>query len=199
MRPSEVLRLFQGCGAWLDGHFVLSSGLHSREYLQCALILQHPTLSARTCQALAQRFVSDEVTCVAAPALGGIVVGYETARQLGARAVFAERQEGVLQLRRGFHIGPKDHVLVVEDVVTTGGSVEELIRIIRDTGASVVGVGALVDRSNGWASFDVKYHALLSLDLKTFPPESCPLCKEGVPMSRPGSRGLSTDPHVERP
>ena len=199
MRPSEVLRLFQGCGAWLDGHFVLSSGLHSREYLQCALILQHPTLSARTCQALAQRFVSDEVTCVAAPALGGIVVGYETARQLGARAVFAERQEGVLQLRRGFHIGPKDHVLVVEDVVTTGGSVEELIRIIRDTGASVVGVGALVDRSNGWASFDAKYHALLSLDLKTFPHESCPLCKEGVPMSRPGSRGLATDPHIEHP
>ena len=199
MRPSEVMRLFQGCGAWLEGHFVLSSGLHSREYLQCALILQHPTLSARACQALAQRFVSDELTCVAAPALGGIVVGYETARHLGARAIFAERQEGVLQLRRGFQVGPNDRVLVVEDVVTTGGSVDELIRIIRDAGATVVGVGALVDRSNGWVSFDVKYHALLSRDLKTFPPESCPLCKEGVPIHRPGSRGLSTDPHVERP
>jgi len=190
MRPSEVMRLFQGCGAWLEGHFVLSSGLHSREYLQCALILQHPTLASRACQALAQRFVSDEVTCVAGPAMGGILVAYETARQLGVRSVFAERQEGKLQMRRGFHVGPKDHVLVVEDVVTTGGSVEELIDLIRAVGASVAGVGALVDRSSGWASFDVKYHALLSLDLKTFPSDTCPLCKEGIPIIRPGSRTL---------
>ena len=188
MRPSEVMRLFQGCGAWLEGHFVLSSGLHSREYLQCALILQHPTLAARACQALAQRFLSDEVTCVAGPALGGILVAYETARQMGVRSVFAERQDGKLQMRRGFQVGPKDQVLVVEDVVTTGGSVEELIALIRGTGADVVGVGALVDRSSGWVSFDVKYHALLSLDLKTFPPEGCPLCKEGIPVMRPGSR-----------
>lgn len=190
MRPSEVMRLFQGCGAWLEGHFVLSSGLHSREYLQCAMILQHPTLAARACQALAQRFLSDEITCVAGPALGGILVAYETARQLGVRSVFGERQDGKLQLRRGFQIGPKDHVLVVEDVVTTGGSVEELIRLIRGAGATVAGVGALVDRSSGWASFDVKYHALLSLDLKTFPPDNCPLCREGVPIAKPGSRSL---------
>ena len=190
MRPSEVMRLFQGCGAWLEGHFVLSSGLHSREYVQCAMILQHPTLAARACQALAQRFLSDEVTCVAGPALGGILVAYETARQLGVRSVFAERQDGKLQIRRGFQVGPKDQVLVVEDVVTTGGSVEELIGLIRGTGASVAGVGALVDRSSGWASFDVKYHALLSLDLKTFQAEVCPLCKEGIPIIRPGSRTL---------
>ncbi len=188
MRPSEVMRLFQGCGAFLEGHFLLSSGLHSREYLQCAMILQHPTLAARACQALAQRFLSDEVTCVAGPAMGGILVAYETARQLGVRSVFSERQDGKLQIRRGFHVGPKDQVLVVEDVVTTGGSVQELIDLIRGTGASVAGVGALVDRSNGWASFDVKYHALLSLDLKTFQADVCPLCKEGVPITRPGSR-----------
>lgn len=188
MRPSEVMRLFQGCGAFLEGHFVLSSGLHSREYLQCAMILQHPTLAARACQALAQRFLSDEVTCVAGPALGGILVAYETARQLGVRSVFAERQDGKLQMRRGFQVGPKDQVLAVEDVVTTGGSVEELMNLIRAAGASVAGVGALVDRSSGWASFDVKYHALLSLDLKTFQPDACPLCKEGVPITRPGSR-----------
>ena len=190
MRPSEVMRLFQACGAWLEGHFTLSSGLHSHEYLQCALILQHPTLASRVCQALAQRFLSDEITCVAAPALGGIVVGYETARHLGARALFAERQEEKLQFRRGFALDPKDRVLVVEDVVTTGGSVEELIRLVNDAGATVVGVGALVDRSNGWASFDVKFHALMSMDLKTFSPADCPLCKEGVPMVKPGSRGL---------
>ncbi len=190
MRPSEVMRLFQACGAWLDGHFVLSSGLHSHEYLQCALILQHPTLASRVCQSLAQRFISDEITCVAAPALGGIVVGYETARHLGARAVFAERQDGKLQFRRGFALDPKDRVLVVEDVVTTGGSAEELIRLVNDAGATLVGVGALVDRSNGWASFDVKFHALMSLDLKTFQASDCPLCKEGVPMAKPGSRSL---------
>ena len=190
MRPSEVLRLFQGCGAWLEGHFQLSSGLHSREYLQCALILQHPTLANRLCEALSERFIADEITCVVAPALGGIVVGYETARHLGARSIFAERQDGKLQIRRGFSTGSKDRVLLVEDVVTTGGSVDELAAIVEDTGATVIGVGALVDRSNGWTSFDVKYHALLSVDLKTYEPSECPLCKEGVAVTKPGSRAL---------
>ena len=114
------------------------------------------------------------------------------------KTIDAIYENGMLKLRRGFLVGPKDRVLVVEDVVTTGGSVDELIRLIRDTGAAVVGVGALVDRSNGWASFDVKYHALVSLDLKTFPPGNCPLCKEGIPVLKPGSRGLSVDPHSER-
>lgn len=190
MRPSEVMGLFRECGAWLDGHFVLSSGQHAREYLQCATILQHPTLASRVCQTLAQRFVSDDVTCVAATALGGIVVAYETARHLGVRAIFAEREQGILRFRRTFQVGPKDRVLVVEDVVTTGGSVEELISLIQDTGATVVGVGTLIDRSGGWAAFDVKYHALLSLNLKTFPSDECPLCKEGIPIMKPGSRGL---------
>jgi orotate phosphoribosyltransferase len=190
MRPSEVIRLFQACGAWLEGHFVLSSGLHSREYLQCAAVQQYPTLIGRLCQSLAERFASDEVTCVASPALGGIVVGYEVARHLGCRAIFAEREDGVLRFRRGFHVGPKDRVLVVEDVVTTGGSVEELMGLIRESGATIVGVAALVDRSGGWASFDVRYHTLISVDLKTFSPEACPLCKEGIPAVKPGSRSL---------
>ena len=118
------------------------------------------------------------------------MVGYETARHLGARSVFAERQDGKLQFRRGFTLDPKDRVLVVEDVVTTGGSVDELIALVNNAGATVVGVGSLVDRSNGWASFDVKFHALMSMESKTFPPSDCPLCKEGVPMAKPGSRGL---------
>jgi len=184
------MRLFRECGAWQEGHFVLSSGLHSHEYLQCAAILQYPTLASKICQALAERFITDEVTCVAAPALGGILVGYETARHLGARTVFAEREGITLRLRRGFRISPQDRALVVEDVVTTGGSVDELIALIKDAGATVIGVGALVDRSGGWAAFEVKYHALLSLNLKTFAAEECPLCKEGVPLAKPGSRGL---------
>ncbi len=191
MRPSEITRLFRDCGAWLDGHFILSSGLHSNEYFQCASLLQHPTLASRVCQTLAQRFVTDDVTCVVAPALGGIVVGYELARHLGVRSIFAERVDGRLKFRRSFQVIPKDRVLVVEDVITTGGSVEELITLIRDTGATVVGVGALVDRSGGWVAFDVKFHALLSLSLKTYAASECPLCKEGVPLMKPGSRGLA--------
>lgn len=188
MRPSETMRLFRECGAWLKGHFVLSGGLHSHEYLQCAMILQHPTLASRLCGALAERFNTDGVTCVAAPALGGILVGYETARHLGAKSVFVERESGRLVFRRAFQVGPKDRVLAVEDVITTGGSVDELIKLVEDQGATVVGVGALIDRSGGWAAFDVKYHALLSLNIKTFSSSECPLCKEGVPLTQPGSR-----------
>ena len=190
MRPSEVMRLFQGCGAWLEGHFVLSSGLHSREYLQCALILEHPTLASRLCAALAERFIGDEITCVIGPALGGILVSYEMARHLGARSLFAERVDGRLQLRRGFRVGSADRILVVEDVVTTGGSAEELIELLKETGATIVGVGALIDRSSGWVSFDVKFHALLSVDAKTFQPADCPSCKEGIPLAKPGSLNL---------
>ena len=191
MRPSEVTRLLKECGAWCEGHFVLSSGLHSREYLQCATVLQYPTLSSRLCQALAERFVSDEVTCVAAPALGGVIVGYEVARHLGARSIFGEREEGPMKFRRSFGINPTDRVLLIEDVITTGGSVEELIGLVRDTGATIVGIGSIVDRSGGWANFDVKYHALLSINVKTFTETECPMCKEGIPIKKPGSHSLS--------
>ena len=191
MRPSEVTRLLKECGAWCDGHFVLSSGLHSREYLQCATVLQYPTLSSRLCEALAERFVSDEVTCVAAPALGGIVVGYEVARHLGARSIFGERENGTMKFRRSFSISPTDRVLLVEDVITTGGSVDELITLVQDVGATLVGIGSLVDRSGGWANFDVKYHALLSLNIKTFTTNECLMCKEGIPINKPGSRPAS--------
>ena len=191
MRPSEVMRLFRESSAWMEGHFQLSSGLHSGEYLQCATVLQYPSLASRLCQALAERFITDDITCVAAPALGGILVGYETARHLAARSVWAERENGKLVFRRSFRVSPTDRVLVVEDVVTTGGSVEELIGLVQDVGATVVGVGALVDRSGGWVAFDVKYHALISVHVKAFPPSDCPLCKEGVSLTKPGSRGIA--------
>lgn len=190
MRPSEVLALFQGTGALLEGHFQLSSGLHSRQYLQCAAILQHPTLAARLCGALARGFDADEISVVAGPALGGIVVAYELGRALGARAIFAERVEGHLAWRRSFTIGPDDRVLIAEDVVTTGGSSEELIDLVRESGAQVVGVGSIVDRSGGATEFPVKFHTLLSLALKTFSEGNCPLCKEGIPITKPGSRQI---------
>jgi len=190
MRPSEVQRIFRASDAWLNGHFELSSGLHSVDYFQCAKVMQYPTLASRLCQALAQAFSADDVSCVAAPAMGGILVGYETARHLGTRSIFAERVDGKFMLRRSFQAGPDDRILVVEDVVTTGGSVNELVENLRDAGVNVVGVGALVDRSGGWAAFDTKFHALLSVDVKTFSPDECPLCKEGVPLGKPGSRGL---------
>lgn len=197
MRPSEALSLLQGTGALLDGHFQLSSGLHSRQYIQCALVLQHPTLAARLCGALAQGFTADEVSVVAGPALGGITIAYELARQLGARAVFGERVDGKLMLRRGFHVQPEDRVLVAEDVVTTGESSRELVEVIQHAGASVVGVASIVDRSGGSAEFPVKFHSLLSLTLKTFSSGSCPLCKEEVPLTKPGSRPPRPSPQTE--
>ncbi|PIQ82654.1 MAG: orotate phosphoribosyltransferase [Candidatus Omnitrophica bacterium CG11_big_fil_rev_8_21_14_0_20_64_10] len=190
MRPSEVSRIFRASDAWQTGHFELTSGKHSQDYFQCAKVLQYPTLASRLCEALAEPFFVDEPTCVAAPAMGGILVGYESARHLGVRSIFAERKEGKLQFRRSFQVGPQDRVLVVEDVVTTGGSVHEVVTLARDAGATVVGIGAFVDRSGGWASFDVKFHALLSLQVKTFDRDNCPLCKEGVPLVKPGSRSL---------
>jgi len=192
MRPSEVLALLQGTGAFLEGHFLLSSGLHSGQYLQCAAVLQHPTLAARLCGALARGFGVDEVSVVAGPALGGILVAYELARVLGTRSVFAERVDGHLILRRSFHVGPDDRVLIAEDVVTTGGSSLELLEVIRQTGATVVGVGSLVDRSGGTVEFPVKFHTLLSLTLKVFTVSECPLCKEGVPLTKPGGRHPSS-------
>ena len=193
MRPSEIQRVFRDCGAWQEGHFVLSSGLHSNQYFQCAALLQHPTLASRVCQVLAQRFLTDELTCVAAPALGGIIVGYELARHLGIRSIFAERVDGKLAFRRSFQVMQQDRVLVVEDVITTGGSVDELINMVKESGATVVGVGTLVDRSGGWVAFEQKFHALMSLNLKTYAAAECPLCREGVPVIKPGSRGLSPE------
>lgn len=190
MRPSEVLALFQGTGALLEGHFLLSSGLHSRQYLQCAAVLQHPTLAARLCGALARGFEADEISVVAGPAMGGILVAYELARALGTRSVFAERVDGHLTMRRSFQVGQGDRVLIAEDVVTTGGSSLELLEIIRHTGATAVGVGAIVDRSGGATEFPIKFHTLLSLALKTFSTADCPLCKEGVPLTKPGSRNV---------
>jgi orotate phosphoribosyltransferase len=194
MNRDELLDLFRRSAALLEGHFRLSSGLHSPGYLQCALVLQHPRHAEPLGAALAARVGDLRPTTVLSPALGGLIIGHEVARALGVRAIFAEREDGVLRLRRGFTIGDAERVLVVEDVVTTGGSTRETMQVARAAGAQVVAAAAIVDRSGGHADLDVPLHALLSLSLPTYDPASCPLCAQGVPVAKPGSRQIAV-PH----
>jgi orotate phosphoribosyltransferase len=188
MTRDELLGLFRRSGALLEGHFRLTSGLHSTGYLQCALVLQHPAEAERLGEALAERTRSPGATVVLSPALGGVVIGQEVGRALGVRAIFAERQEGALALRRGFTIAPDDRVLVVEDVLTTGGSTRETMQLAQAAGATVVGVASIVDRSGGAARFEVPFVSLLDMSLPTYDPSGCPLCAQGVPIVKPGSR-----------
>ena len=185
-----ILDLFRGSGALLEGHFRLTSGLHSSGYLQCALVLQHPREAAICGAALAERVRGLGVQVVLSPALGGIVIGQEVGRALGVRAIFAERQDGTLSLRRGFTLSPGEKVFVIEDVVTTGGSTKETIDVARAAGAEVVAAGSIIDRSGGQQRIDVPYHALAVVSLPTYQPESCPLCLAGLPVVKPGSRAV---------
>lgn len=188
MTETDVLNAFRRSGALLEGHFRLSSGLHSPGYLQCALVLQHPKEAEALGAALGNLVRSLGVQTVLSPALGGIVIGQEVGRALGVRAIFAERQDGALSLRRGFALEPGEKVMVVEDVVTTGGSTRETMDVARAAGAIVVGACAIVDRSGGKQGLDVPFHALLPMDVKTYQPEACPLCQQGIPVVKPGSR-----------
>ena len=187
MDSAAVLDLFRRSGALLDGHFRLTSGLHSPGYLQCALVLQHPFHAETLGRELAARLPASGATAVLSPALGGLIIGHEVARHLGTRAIFAERQEGALTLRRGFTLSKDDRVIVIEDVVTTGGSTRETMEVARRAGAIVLTAGAIVDRSGG-AALDVPFQALATLSLATYPPEECPLCAQGLPVTKPGSR-----------
>ena len=175
-------------GALLEGHFRLTSGLHSPGYLQCALVLQHPVEAEACGAAIAERVRGLSPGVVLSPALGGIVIGQEVGRALGVRAIFAERQDGKLTLRRGFSIAPGEKVLIVEDVVTTGGSTQETIDVARAAGATVVAAAAIIDRSGGKQRIDVPFHALATIALPTYEPEQCPLCADGKPVVKPGSR-----------
>jgi orotate phosphoribosyltransferase len=183
-----VLDRFRRVGAFLEGHFRLTSGLHSPGYMQCALVLAHPREAEALGAELGDRVRGLAANVVLSPALGGIVIGQEVGRALGVRALFAERQDGVLMLRRGFTLGPADRVLVVEDVVTTGKSTRETIDVARAAGAHVVGAAAIIDRSGGDQKLDVPFHALATVSLPTYQPESCPLCAAGQPVVKPGSR-----------
>ncbi|RPI57104.1 MAG: orotate phosphoribosyltransferase [Acidobacteria bacterium] len=189
MEQNEALELYRRTGAYLEGHFRLSSGLHSPGYLQSALVLQNPTDAASLGLGIAAHTKRLKPTVVLSPALGGLIIGHEVARALGVRAIFAERAgTASLDLRRGFALAPTDRVLVVEDVLTTGKSTRETIDVARDAGAEVVGVAAIVDRSGGTIDFGVPSHALIRLEVPTYDPEKCPLCARGVPLVKPGSR-----------
>ena len=190
MQAEEVLRILKETGGLLSGHFELRSGLHSDVYFQCANVLRFPDIAARLCRALVEKMREAqsalEVDTVIAPALGGILVGYEVARALGVPSIFVEKQEGKLALRR-FTIRPGERFVVAEDVVTRGGRVEETVRIVREHGGCVAAIAMLVDRSGGRVRFDVPSCSLLELEPQTWEPAVCPLCARGIPFSHPGS------------
>jgi len=192
-QPDPILSIFEETGAYLHGHFRLTSGRHSPEYLQCALVLQHPCHAEHFGRLMAVELERLEpglkIDVVASPAMGGLIIGHEVARALGARFIFTERDaEGKMVLRRGFQIEPGETAVMVEDVVTTGGSSREVIGILRAAGARVVGAGSIIDRSGGAADLGVPRVALKTLEVVSYAPEDCPLCQAGSPVVKPGSR-----------
>jgi orotate phosphoribosyltransferase len=192
MMNKNILEIFQQTNALLNGHFLLTSGRHSNQYFQCAQVLQYPQHNETICSLIADHFRSTDIDIVISPAIGGIVVGQEVARQLGKKSIFAEREDKVLTLRRGFMIEEGKKYIVCEDVVTTGGSVFEVIEIVKSGGGIVAGVGYIVDRSNNKVQFGVPQFSTLQLEVVSFSPEECPLCKQNIPVVKPGSRKIKT-------
>jgi orotate phosphoribosyltransferase len=186
--PEDVIERFRATGALLEGHFVLSSGLHSVNYLQCALVLQHPADAESFGRAIAAHFKQDNIQLVAAPAIGGIVIGHEVARELGARFIWTERENGKMTLRRGFSVSPGERTIVVEDVVTTGGSTRDTVNALRGAGADVIAAASIIDRSAGDADVGVPRIALATLNVPSVDSSICELCKRGEPAIKPGSR-----------
>jgi len=190
MQEMEIMDLLTKTGAYHRGHFKLSSGLHSAAYLQCALVLENPIVAARLAEVLAQKFIQDRPDVVIGPAMGGIILAYELARALGARAIFAERDDnGDMAIRRGFLVTPNNRVLVAEDVLTTGRSVKEVLSVLKKNEITPIGITSLVDRSSERIDFNgIKCESLIRLNIPVFKENDCPLCKEGVPLAKPGSR-----------
>ena len=188
MTKEQILKIFRETGVMLEGHFLLTSGRHSDQYMQCAKLFQYADISEKFAKELAGQFSG--IDLVAGPAVGGIILAYEVSRQLGVPNIFAERENGEMTFRRGFHVPKGAKVLVVEDVVTTGGSVKNVMALIRRNEADVAGVGCIVDRSNGQVDFGVPFKAVLSMEVVSYEPDACPLCAQGVPAVKPGSRNL---------
>lgn len=188
MTHDQILEHFRSAGALLDGHFLLSSGLHSRSYLQCALALQFPADAMRFGRMIAKKYLDDNIETVGSPAIGGLIIGYAVAAALNVRFLWTERQEGEMTLRRGFTLKPGERILVVEDVITTGGSTRECIAALEGSGGNVVAAASIVDRSNGAADVGVPRTALVELDVPTYTEEQCPMCYTGDRPYKPGSR-----------
>lgn len=185
---NSILDHFKNTDALLEGHFILSSGLHSPNYLQCALALQYPSDAALYGRKIAEQFVDSNVDTVASPAIGGLIIGYAAAQALNVRFIWTERQDGEMTLRRGFSIKPKERILVVEDVITTGGSTRECIAALEKHGADVIAAASIIDRSDGTADVGVPRISLASLDVPSYSPDNCPLCQSGDEAYKPGSR-----------
>ncbi len=190
MDRAEMERIFKQTGLMLEGHFLLTSGRHSNRYMQCAKLFQYPEYSEMICKDLADRFAGQKIDMVVGPAVGGIIMSYEMARQFKVPNIFAERENGAMTLRRGFSIPEGAKVLVVEDVVTTGGSVREVMDIGAEAKAEVVGVCVVVDRSGGKIDFGVPFEAAYETEIQSYEPSQCPLCEQGLELVKPGSRKL---------
>lgn len=191
MTREEKIALLEEADVLQTGHFRLTSGRHSDKYMQCARVFEYGKYSEAICGDIADAYKDKNVELVIGPAVGGIIISYEVARQLGVRNIFAERENGVMTLRRGFTIEPGTRVLVVEDTITTGGSVKEVIALVKEKGGEVIGVGSVVDRSNGAVDFGVPLHAAVSMEVVSFEEADCPLCKQGLPIVKPGSRNFA--------
>ncbi len=191
MTRERVMEILQEAGVLLEGHFLLTSGRHSDKYLQCAKIFQNAKYSEELCASLAELYKESNVDIVIGPAIGAILISYEVARQLGVPNIFAERDaEGKMTLRRSFTIEKGQRVLVVEDVVTTGGSVREVVELVKECGGEVVGVGSIIDRTAGKVDFGVPYKAVLPIEVESYEADQCPICKKGIPVVKPGSRNI---------
>lgn len=189
MNSKQILEKFRDTNALLEGHFILSSGLHSTKYLQCALALQYPMDAAKYGKAIAEHFVDAGIETIASPAIGGLVIGYEVAKALNIRFIWTERKEGIMTLRRGFSIKKDEKILAIEDVITTGGSIKECIDVLKENGGNVTNTASIIDRSGGRADVGVPRISLVELDVPSYEKEDCPMCAEGTEAVKPGSRG----------
>lgn len=185
LNEADLFELLRKTGVILEGHFLLTSGRHSGQFLQCSQLLQFPEHAEKVCRLMAEPFKDEKIDAVIGPAMGGVILAYETARSLGARALYAERTDGKMALRRGFRVGVGEKVLVVEDAVTTGGSVRKVLDLLQEPGAELAGVSIMIDRSSGKLDFGAPMKALLSMEIESFAPEECPLCREGIPLQKP--------------
>lgn len=187
MTEKEILKILKDSGALLEGHFVLTSGLHSSQYIEKFRVLENPKYTELLCKAISDDYKEKGITVVVGPMTGGIILAYEIGKQLNVNAKFTERVDGKMKFRRGFSISPRDKVLIVEDIITTGGSVFEVIEVVKKTGSEIVSIACLVDRSNGKAKFDYNFNPLLTMDVQNYKPDDCPMCKKGSVAVKPGS------------